>query len=370
MSYFMVIVWYSFNFVSGHQPSECVLLSPTASSQGLILQQAGVGLSGVGTGALQQGQVVIAPATGQPLLIAAGSKLILAPSVQQAPPPRLVQTSTSSNNTNNAVTINNHVYPVTHNDTNSDPVNLSVRSSIKTHENNTTTNLSVMPQTATLKRPASISDGDEDDIRRSSRQSKGKRYQEFIEDGRINLGHRSKRRSHKSGEGDEGLEGEIMDTEPLVKNDYKVQPSIAEQSAPPLQNNQINHHWKKKLRTVSLGENTHSQPPPPPAPSHLNPPGSAHAHPMSSLPPVTLTASNTAPASHHQDSSRQYKSMREDLDPRNNHRSPSLASRSTRQSHNHPNEKMLVSSGAGGRHGGPVDVKLGNKKMRGEKISH
>ena len=344
-------------------------MSPTASSQGLILQQAGVGLSGVGTGALQQGQVVIAPATGQPLLIAAGSKLILAPSVQQAPPPRLVQTS--SNNANNAVTINNHAYPVTpHNDTNPDPVNLSVRSSLKTHENNTTTNLSVMPQTATLKRPASISDGDEDDIRRSSRQSKGKRYQEFIEDGRINLGHRSKRRSHKSGEGDEGLEGEIMDTEPLVKNDYKVQPSIAEQSAPPLQNNQINHHWKKKLRTVSLGENTHSQPPPPPAPSHLNPPGSAHAHPMSSLPPVTLTASNTAPASHHQDSSRQYKSMREDLDPRNNHRSPSLASRSTRQSHNHPNDKMLVATGAGGRHGGPLDVKLGNKKMRGEKISH
>jgi len=274
---------------------------------------------------------------------------ILAPPVQQAPPPRMVQTSPSSNNSN-AVTINNHVYPVPNNDSNSDPVNLSVRSSIKSHENNAATNLSVMPQTATLKRPASVSDGDEDDIRRSSRQSKGKRYQEFIEDGRINLGHRSKRSSHKSGDGDEGLEGEPMDTEPLVKNDFKQQ-SIPEQSAQPLQNNQINHHWKKKLRTVSLGENTHSQPP---APSHMNP---GSAHPMS-LPPVTLTASNTAPASHHQESTRQYHKMKEDLDHRNNHRS------STRH---HTNDKMLISSGAGGRH---MDVKLGNKKMRGEKISH
>merc|ERR1719369_1326653 len=75
--------------LSNHQPSECVLLSPNmgTAGQGLVLQgQPGVG-GVVLSGHHQPGQVVLAPATGQPLLIAglSGGKLILTPSPQHSP---------------------------------------------------------------------------------------------------------------------------------------------------------------------------------------------------------------------------------------------------------------------------------------------
>ena len=321
--------------MAGHQTSECVLLSP-ASSQGLILQQAGVG------GGLQQGQVVIAPATGQPLLIAAGRNLILAPTV---PPQQqqhcLVSTATTSTN---SVTISQSI-PVINND-NSNPVNLTVRSTVKSPDSSSS--VSVTPQVSPLKRPASDADGgdDDDDIRRSSRHSKGKKYQEFMEDGRLNLSNKNKRRSHKSGNADDSIDGE-MDTAPLDQNDCKP----LHHSAPSISNNQINHHWKKKLRTVSLGENTHS---------HVTSGQPAPAH---QLPPVTITATMSNTANNQYPEPSQYHKTKEDFDTRNNHR---LVSRSSAR-------QQTVSATAsdklsGGRNS--FDVKLGNKKLRGEKISH
>ena len=319
--------------MAGHQTSECVLLSP-ASSQGLILQQAGVA-----GGALQQGQVVIAPATGQPLLIAAGRNLILAPTVQpqqQQQPHRLISTATTSTN---SVTISQSI-PVINND--SDPVNLSVRSTVKSPDSSSS--VSVTPQVSPLKRPASDADGEDDDIRRSSRHSKGRKYQEFMEDGRLNLSIKNKRRSHKSGNADDSIDGEMDTAVPLDQNDCKP----SDHSAPSISNNQINHHWKKKLRTVSLGENTQSH-----VTSGLPPP--AHAH---QLPPVTITATMSNTANNQHPDPGQYHKSKEDFDTRNNHR---LVSRSSAR-------QQTVSPAAGGRNS--FDVKLGNKKLRGEKISH
>ena len=276
------------------QPSDCVLLSPAMSGAA-------------------SGQVVIAPAGGQPLLIAAGSKLILAPSVHSNHRP--VQNSTSSN----SVTLNNksqsNSTSVTTCD-NSDPVNLTVSKSLRSQvAENYSIPSSAHPQAATLKRPASFSDGDDDDIRRSSRSSKGKRYQEFIEDGRIHLGSRSKRKSHRSGE-----ETNDGDMEPLsLCQQATNQPPTSFPNEELSSNiNQINH-WKKKLRTVSLGEvNTQSSP-------------------SSSLaPPSTSTASSTA------------KSAQNDAKRQTEAAHPGQRQRTTRQS---------------------LDVKLVNKKMRGDKIS-
>ena len=276
------------------QPSDCVLLSPAMSGAA-------------------SGQVVIAPAGGQPLLIAAGSKLILAPSVHSNHRP--VQNSTSSN----SVTLNNksqsNSTSVTTCD-NSDPVNLTVSKSLRSQvAENYSIPSSAHPQAATLKRPASFSDGDDDDIRRSSRSSKGKRYQEFIEDGRIHLGSRSKRKSHRSGE-----ETNDGDMEPLsLCQQATNQPPTSFPNEELSSNiNQINH-WKKKLRTVSLGEvNTQSSP-------------------SSSLaPPSTSTASSTA------------KSAQNDAKRQTEAAHPGHRQRTTRQS---------------------LDVKLVNKKMRGDKIS-
>ena len=306
--------------LSNNQPSDCVLLSPALSGSA-------------------SGQVVLAPAGAQPLLLAAGSKLILAPSVHNNHRPVQTMSSTSGGNCSpsvNSVTLNSKSQsnslpadcgnsdPVT-------PVNLTVSKSLRSqvadnhnnhHHNHhhqhhhhstpppTTTTAQLSPQTATLKRPPSFSDGDDDDIRRSSRSSKGKRYQEFIEDGRINLGSRNKRRSYRSGE--ETNDG--GDMEPLsLCQPTPVQPPPPSEELSSNKINQINH-WKKKLRTVSLGEvNTQS--------SSSHPPASSSTAISSSS-----TTSTTAKSAH------------------NDAKRP----RTTRQS---------------------LDVKLANKKIRGDKIS-
>ena len=296
--------------LSNNQPSDCVLLSPAMSGSG-------------------SGQVVLAPAGAQPLLLAAGSKLILAPSVHNNHRP--VQNISTNSTSSNSVTFNSKSQsnslpadcdnsdPVT-------PVNLTVSKSLRSqvadnhhhhhhhhHHHSTpttTTTAQLSPLTATLKRPPSFSDGDDDDIRRSSRSSKGKRYQEFIEDGRINLGNRSKRRSHRSGE--EANDG--GDLEPLsLCQPTPVQPPPPSEELSSNNINQINH-WKKKLRTVSMGlgeVNTQSSHPPPPSPT------------------ASSTSSSTTSTA---------KSAQNDA----------KRPRTTRQS---------------------LDVKLGNKKIRGDKIS-
>jgi len=331
--------------------SECVLLSPasmTSSSPSVILQQAG-------GHALQQGQpMVLAPtASGQPLLIAAGSKLILAPPVQQQQQqhgnPRPVHSNSNSvslvqQQNHTSVSINS---PVT-NDS-SDPVNLTVSKPAKS-------SLVTMP--VTLKRPASISDGDEEDIRRSGRQSKGKRYQEFIEDGRINVGSKIKRRSHKSG--DESIDGEQMESEPkpLVQNDLKFSSAVDNSSITQIPNNQINH-WKKKLRTVSLGDHN------------------THAHVTGASTTVALTAHTTANSSSETSGDRdrhyhrQNKHIAEtDMELRNSHRASNVPPlRSTRQSHHHV-DKLTHTTTAAAAPSRSYDVKVGTKKLRGEKISH
>ena len=296
--------------LSNNQPSDCVLLSPAMSGSG-------------------SGQVVLAPAGAQPLLLAAGSKLILAPSVHNNHRPvQNISTNSTNSTSSNSVTFNSKSQsnslpadcdnsdPVT-------PVNLTVSKSLRSqvadnhhhhhhhhhhHSTPTTTTAQLSPQTATLKRPPSFSDGDDDDIRRSSRSSKGKRYQEFIEDGRINLGNRSKRRSHRSGE--EANDG--GDLEPLSL----CQPTPPQPPSEELSSNNINqiNHWKKKLRTVSMGlgeVNTQSSHPPPPSPT------------------ASSTSSSTTSTA---------KSAQNDA----------KRPRTTRQS---------------------LDVKLANKKIRGDKIS-
>ena len=72
---------------------------------------------------------------------------------------------------------------------------------------------------------------EEEDGRKSARSCKGKRYQEFIEDGRIVVGQR-KRRSHKSGEESE------------------------EEAALNLSQD-LGNHWKKKQVRTSNGSNGH-----------------------------------------------------------------------------------------------------------------
>ena len=285
--------------LSNNQPSDCVLLSPAMSGSG-------------------SGQVVIAPAGAQPLLLAAGSKLILAPSVHNNHRP-VQNISTSSNSvTFNSKSQSNSLPADCDNSDPVTPVNLTVSKSLRSqvadnhhhhhhhhHHHSTppttTTTAQLSPQTATLKRPPSFSDGDDDDIRRSSRSSKGKRYQEFIEDGRINLGTRNKRRSHRSGE--EANDG--GDLEPLSL----CQPAPPQPASEELSSNNINqiNHWKKKLRTVSMGEvNTQSASPSPTA--------------------TSTTTTSTAKSA------------------QNDAKRP----RTTRQS---------------------LDVKLANKKIRGDKIS-
>lgn len=82
-------------------------------------------------------------------------------------------------------------------------------------------------------------DDDDEDIRRSGRACKGKLYRGFIVDGRISVGGRKGRRSHRSGD-DEELESDGM----IALEQEEGQESINH-----------NHHWKKKLRTVSLNDN-------------------------------------------------------------------------------------------------------------------
>lgn len=303
----------------GGQPGECVLLSPAgaAPSQagaGVILQQA------MGGAQLHQGQVVIAPAGGQPLLIPAGSKLILAPPVVPG------------------LSTNSHNNPVSHEQTSSDPVNLTVSKLRPQHpeadnsrESASSNLLSVSPSLATLKRPASLSDGEEEDIRRSSRQTKGKRYQEFIEDGRININSRQKRRSHRSGDEDEAM----SIVEPLTQGHVDTKLTMETQSS--IQSSTGMNHWKKKMRTVSLGE------------TQL----------------VTSTASITASPGQHERLRAQHLgnkvSLAREPEPESAVR-PHQISRATRQ-HSHHNPQPS-------RTGAAIDVKLGNKKLRGEKISH
>lgn len=105
-----------------------------------------------------------------------------------------------------------------------DPVNLSVPS----------------PNRQSEKRP--LSQQDEEDIRRSSRAGRGKRYQEFVEEGRISLSTgRKVSRPHRSGEGGHS------ESESVTQHDISGE--------------ELDHsvnHWKKKMRTASLGENTQS----------------------------------------------------------------------------------------------------------------
>jgi len=91
---------------------------------------------------------------------------------------------------------------------------------------------------------------------RSGRSCKGKRYQEFIEDGRIAVGNSRKRRAHKSGGGGRGYESEEetalnLSTEATKPTGgsvtQQVQPvDLAANSGPG------GNHWKKKqLRTAN-----------------------------------------------------------------------------------------------------------------------
>lgn len=312
--------------LSNHQPSECVLLSPNMGSagQGLVLQgQPGVG-GVVLSGHHQPGQVVLAPATGQPLLIAglSGGKLILTPSPQHSP----VSHRPAPSPTSAAVTLD------------TDPVNLSIT---KPPHPNPPSPSSHSP--AHGKRPAPPLDLDDEDIRRSSRVGRGKRYQEFIEDGRISVGSR-KRRSHRSGE--EFSESEV-EPDPLPQGTDSQEAEILDNNpSSELVNSQMNH-WKKKMRTASLGENTQSDL-------------------MAARPPDIHTATNTAKSQFDLDakmgameplSLEQFQKKREERESKLKNRS-SGSSRSTRQSQP---EKAPSTSKA-------FDARMGNRKGRGEKI--
>jgi len=310
--------------LSNHQPSECVLLSPAMAGggQGVVLQgQPGMG-GVVLSGHHQPGQVVLAPATGQPLLIAGltGGKLILAPSPQHSPVHHRPAPSPS---------------PVTHDNT--DPMNLTVTKAVPPSSPSRPTSHSPAPG----KRPAP-SDLDEEDIRRSSRVGRGRRYQEFIEDGRISVGSRKVRRSHRSGE--EMSESEV-EPDPLPQqvgeNHNLESPTSSE-----LTNSQINH-WKKKMRTASLGENTQSELVAAKLPDSHTATTTAKSHfdldaKMGALEPLSLE---------------QFHKKREEHEAKLKNRS-SGSSRSTRQSQP---EKSSGSSKA-------FDARSGNRKGRGEKI--
>jgi len=312
--------------LSNHQPSECVLLSPSmgGSSQGLVLQgQPGVG-GVVLSGHHQPGQVVLAPGTGQPLLIAglSGGKLILTPSPQHSPVSHRPAPSPTTST-------------VTHD---TDPVNLTITKPSLPNPPSPTSHTQ-----APGKRPAPPSDMDDEDIRRSSRVGRGKRYQEFIEDGRISVGNR-KRRSHRSGE--DFSESE-MEPEPLPQGSDTQDPEIPNTNpSSELVNSQMNH-WKKKMRTASLGENTQSEL-------------------VASRPPDHHTATNTAKSQFDLDakmgaleplSLEQFQKKREEREAKLKNRS-SGSSRSTRQSQP---EKAPSTSKA-------FDARMGNRKGRGEKI--
>ena len=226
-----------------------------------------------------------------------------------------------------------------HEQTSSDPVNLTV-SKLRPHpeadnkrESASSNLLSASPGLATLKRPASLSDGEDEDIRRSSRQTKGKRYQEFIEDGRINVNSRQKRRSHRSGD-----EDEAMDTvEPL--HQAHADTKLTTEPQPSTQTSTGMNHWKKKMRTVSLGETQSLT-------STASVPGSTGQHERLR----THQLSNKV-------------SLARDPEPESA-RQPHQISRSTRQhSHHNPHPGPQPSRGA-------FHAKLGNKNSRGEKISH
>ena len=281
--------------VAGHgQGSECVLLSAAAissASQGVILQQPAQVLQ-------------LAPAMGQPLLIAAGSKLILAPSVPAQPSNhRIVETVVSSAASLSVVTHDN-----------SHPVNLTVSKQNKSDLSSPP----AQPQLA-VKRPIHPADDDDDDIRRSSRPSKGKKYQEYVDGGRVGI--KTKRRSHKSGGGGEDLSNISAGESRAQLSDTS---SLSEQASA-VGSNQINH-WKKKLRT--LGETSGGQ--------------STSA---------TLTANITASQQHYQ----QQQQHSADTE-----RHAAILSRTTR----HPSEKILSN---GTRQNFDEAVKIGTKKFRGDK---
>lgn len=234
-----------------HRPGgECVVLSHTPPGVG----QAGVVLSAGTPGLLLSGSpqtggqmVITQPGMGGPLLLAGlpGGKLVLSTSPQQSPVQQVAVPQS----------------PVQH-DPNPDPVNLSL-----------TKAPSPRLDSGPCKRP--LSEQDEDDIRRSSRVGRGRRYQEFIEDGRISVGSSRKiRRSHRSGE-DLG-ESELDSMEPLPGAEGQAGGSQTVLQPEDPNCHSINH-WKKKMRTASLGENTHvDRLVPKPQPPRLEPTATNH----------------------------------------------------------------------------------------------
>jgi len=268
------------------QSSDCVLLSPVLPQQASQLVQLG--------------------SSSQPVLIAAGGKLILASSSPQpSPAPQQQQ----------------HDSP--------DPVNLTV----------------TKPMVA-VKRPAPgpVSPEEEEDIRRSARSGKGRRYQEFIEDGRLSAGGRRHRNSHRSGEeaaGSSDLEPEPLRQEPAPAH-VKTSPITTQVSS-----NQINH-WKKKLRTASLGENTQQQ---------LLAASKLPAHLAAGS--ITAKSPDQAGAEHHK--------KREDRENKVKSGRVSGSSRATRQSGQQ--ERAAAAHTAHTAHTRQLDTaRLATRKLRGEKI--
>eukprot|EP00092_Neocalanus_flemingeri_P019246 GFUD01020848.1.p1 GENE.GFUD01020848.1~~GFUD01020848.1.p1 ORF type:complete len:823 (+),score=169.54 GFUD01020848.1:611-3079(+) len=310
--------------LSSHPTSECVLLSPAmaGAGQGMVLQ----GQPGMGGVVLsshhQPGQVVLAPATGQPLLIAglSGGKLILAPSPQHSPVHQRPAPSPS---------------PVILDNT--DPVNLTVTKPAPPSSPPRPVSHSPAPG----KRPAPT-DLDDEDIRRSSRVGRGRRYQEFIEDGRISVGSRKIRRSHRSGEDLSESEVEPDHLPQHVNESHNLDlPTSSE-----LTTSQINH-WKKKMRTASLGENTQSELLAAQLSETATATVTAKSHfdldaKMGALEPLSLD---------------QFQKKREEREAKLKNRS-SGSSRSTRQSQP---EKASGTSKA-------FDARVGSRKVRGEKI--
>jgi hypothetical protein len=107
---------------------------------------------------------------------------------------------------------------------------------------------------------------------RSARSCKGKRYQEFLEDGRINAPGSRKRRSHRSGEeseeeaavnlslGSHGGQGEDNTSHHQYHHQHRNNASAALNLATTNQHHPPSHedalcqnHWKKKLRTAASG---------------------------------------------------------------------------------------------------------------------
>ena len=184
---------------TGRGPPPPVTFQPSEPRPAkLSVAQPGQVPSLVMTAGRPTGQVVLTPAAPGQVVIA-GKLLIAAPADQQA-----------------AAAAGN-------------PVNLSVA------KPEPAGSVTIQEITTGNKRPHAE---DDEDKRRSTRTCKGRRYQEFIEDGRISVGGRKGRRSHRSGE-----EGSEPDSDPSVD---------------PLPQEESLDHWKKKLRTASLGDNTQS----------------------------------------------------------------------------------------------------------------